>query len=126
MDTHVWLWALATPGRLNHAALAAISDPENEVVLSVASAWEVAIKHAIGKLPLSSTPAQLVDVSMRELNVSVLPIALDHVLAAASLPLHNRDPFDRILIAQTQRDGLTLVTADTAILQYGAAVLWAA
>jgi PIN domain nuclease of toxin-antitoxin system len=124
IDTHVWLWMLATPGRLNDATLAAIKNQENEAVISVASAWEVAIKHALGKLPLSSTPSQLVDVSVRELKMSV-PIALDHVLAAASLPPHHKDPFDRILVAQAQLEGLTLVTADTAIWKYGGAVLWA-
>jgi PIN domain nuclease of toxin-antitoxin system len=100
-------------------------NPDNEAVISVASAWEVAIKHALGKLSLSSTPSQLVDVSVRELKVSVLPIALDHVLAAASLPPHHKDPFDRILVAQAQLEGLTLVTADAAIWKYGGAVLWA-
>ena len=125
VDTHVWLWMLAAPGRLNDATLAAISNPENEAVISVASAWEVAIKHALGKLPLSSTPSQLVDVSVRELRVTVLPIALDHALAAASLPSHHKDPFDRILIAQAQLGGLTLVTADEAIRKYGGAIMWA-
>ena len=94
-------------------------------ILSVASAWELAIKHALGKLPLHGSPSQLVEVSVRELNMSVLPIALGHALAAAGLPLHHRDPFDRMLVAQAQLDGLTLVTADAALQAYGGALLWA-
>lgn len=125
MDTHVWLWMLAAPERLNDSARAAIANPENEAVLSVASAWEVAVKHALGKLPLSSPPDRLVDVSVRQFKVIVLPIALDHALAAASLPPIHKDPFDRILVAQAQLDGLTLVTADAIIRQYGGAVMWA-
>jgi PIN domain nuclease of toxin-antitoxin system len=114
---------LTTPERLADSARAAIANPNNEAVLSVASVWEVAIKHALGKLPLGRPPSQLVDVSVRELKVIVLPIALDHVLVAASLPLHHKDPFDRILVAQAQVDSLTLVTADEALRQYGGALM---
>ena len=125
VDTHVWLWILTTPERLCDGARSAITDDENEAILSAVSAWEVAIKYALGKLPLSMPPAELVDVSVRELRLTVLPIALDHALAAGALPPHHRDPFDRMLIAQAQLEGLTLVTADETIRQYGGALLWA-
>jgi PIN domain nuclease of toxin-antitoxin system len=125
LDTHVWLWMLTTPERLNEAARSAVADPAHEVVLSAASAWEVAIKHELGKLPLNGSPAQLVEVSIRELNVSVLPITIGHALAAATLPLHHKDPFDRMLVAQAGLEGLTLVTADEVIRQYDGVLLWA-
>ncbi|HEX2687377.1 MAG TPA: type II toxin-antitoxin system VapC family toxin [Kofleriaceae bacterium] len=125
MDTHVWLWMLAAPGRLNDSARAAIANPKNEALLSVASAWEAAIKHTLGKLPLNSPPSRLVDVSIQEFGMLVLPIALDHVLVAANLPQHHKDPFDRILVAQAQVDGSTLATADPALRQYGGALMWA-
>ncbi|HEX8106464.1 MAG TPA: type II toxin-antitoxin system VapC family toxin [Kofleriaceae bacterium] len=86
VDTHVWLWMLTAPERMNQAARDAIVDPANEVIVSVASAWEVAIKHALGKLPLHAPPARLVEISVTMLAVNVLPIALDHALAAAALP----------------------------------------
>jgi PIN domain nuclease of toxin-antitoxin system len=126
VDTHIWLWMLTAPERMNEAARNAIANPANEVILSVASAWEVAIKHALGKLPLHAPPARLVEISVTMLGVNVLPIALDHALAAAALPQHHRDPFDRMLVAQAQLDGLTLVTADDVLRQYGGTLLWAA
>lgn len=125
MDSHVWLWMLTTPERLNDSTRTALATPENEVVLSVASVWEVAIKHALGKLPLNGPASLLVDVSIRSLKVNILPIALDHALTAANLPPHHKDPFDRILVAQAQLEGLTLVTADHVIPQYGGALMWA-
>ena len=91
MDTHVWLWTLTTPERLNESTRSAIRDPENEAVLSVASVWEVAIKHALGKLPLSGSPSRLIEVSVHQLKLNVLPIAAGHALAAATLPLHHKD-----------------------------------
>jgi PIN domain nuclease of toxin-antitoxin system len=126
VDTHVWLWMLANPERLNESTRVAIANPENEALLSVASAWEVAIKHALGKLPLRGPVSLLVDISVRELHINVLPIALDHALEAASLPAHHKDPFDRMLIAQARREELILVTADEAVRRYGGALMWAA
>jgi PIN domain nuclease of toxin-antitoxin system len=77
---------LTTPERMNEAAREAIADPANQVIVSVASAWEIAIKHALGKLPLHVPPARLVEISVTMFAMSVLPIALDHALAAAALP----------------------------------------
>jgi PIN domain nuclease of toxin-antitoxin system len=123
LDTHVWLWAMVSPERLNQATRTAIADPTNEAWLSVASAWETAIKRALGKLALD--PALLVDVSIQQLRIQVLPIALDHALEAASLPAHHRDPFDRMLVAQARLEGLTLVTADHLLQKYDQGVMWA-
>jgi PIN domain nuclease of toxin-antitoxin system len=94
LDTHVWLWTVTTPERLNAAARAMIASSENELVLSAASAWEIAIKHELGKLPLPMSPAQLVESSVRDLGAKVLPITVEHALSAATLPMHHRDPAD--------------------------------
>jgi len=109
---------LTTPERMNESAREAVANPANDVIVSVASAWEVA---TASRAP----PARLVEISVTMFAVTVLPIALDHALAAAALPTHHRDPFDRMLVAQAQLDGLTLVTADDVIRQYGCTLLWA-
>jgi PIN domain nuclease of toxin-antitoxin system len=97
-----------------------------EIVLSVASIWEVGIKHAMGKLPLNAGVPALVDEAARELRARVLPIEMDHVIEAAGLPMHHRDPFDRLLVAQARTEGLTLVTLDEALRPYDVPLLWAA
>ncbi len=125
LDTHVWLWSLGDPDRLSSTVRAAIVDAP-EVVLSVASVWEVGIKHAMGKLALPGGPRPLVDEAVRALHARVLPIGVDHVLEAARLPMYHRDPFDRLLVAQCRVEGLTLVTVDEALRPYEVALLWAA
>src|SRR6188474_3385191 len=109
---------LATPERVHERARTAISDPENDVLLSVASIWEAAIEFASGKLPLNSPPARLVEASLRDLAAEILPIEAAHAVTAASLPLHHRDPFDRALIAQSRCEQITLVSVDEAIRLY--------
>jgi PIN domain nuclease of toxin-antitoxin system len=94
-------------------------------LLSVASAWEIAIKFAAGKLRLPQAPDGLVAQWMAEDRVAPLPILLTHALRAGELPPHHRDPFDRLLIAQAQIEGLTLLTADRELAQYDVAVHWA-
>ena len=125
LDTHVWLWMLSAPERLNAATQSALTDSATELWLSVASAWEVAIKHARGKLPLQDRVGDLVALSSQSFGMSVLPIRLPHTLTAAELPPHHNDPFDRMLVAQAQLEGMTLVTGDEIVARYGATVLWA-
>lgn len=125
LDTHVWLWSMGDPDRVSPTVRATIVDA-SEVVLSVASVWEVGIKHAMGKLPLPAGVRPLVDEAVRELRVRVLPIGTDHVLEASVLPMHHRDPFDRLLVAQARAEGLTLVTVDEALRPYDVSLLWAA
>ena len=123
LDTHILLWALLAPERLSAPAQAAIRDPANDVFVSAASAWEMAIKLSLGKLPAppnadSWLPQQLV------LNqFSVLPVTLEHALAVERLPRHHGDPFDRLLIAQAQQDRMTLVTVDPMLDPYGVPLL---
>lgn len=114
LDTNVLIWALANPARLSTVATDTLEDSDNEVLVSMVSPWEIAIKSALGNLPpLTDLEAQLEDKRFE-----LLPISLHHTEAVTSLPHHHGDPFDRMLIAQAQVEGLTLVTSDREIRRY--------
>ena len=113
LDTQCWLWWFAQPERLNEEAIAHIADKMNELWFSVASIWEIGIKNAIGKLPLPEQIDSYISSRMVQLGVQYLEIRAPHALRAAALPLHHRDPFDRMLIAQAQIEDMTLVSADS-------------
>ncbi len=119
LDSHVFVWAKLEPGKLSDAARAAVFDPDNSVFVSVASAWELWIKHA--KKPISPVldggPAAFLSAAS-ESDIALLDITLGHAAVAADLPLWHRDPFDRMLIAQAIVEQLTLVTADPVIVRY--------
>jgi len=123
LDTHIWLWAVMEPERLNPAIRTAI-ETEVELVLSVASLWEMAIKYAAGKLRIEGNleTFRLTVTRMRGTELVILP---EHAIAAAALPQHHRDPFDRMLIAQATIENLTLVTADEMVRSYSGDLLWA-
>jgi PIN domain nuclease of toxin-antitoxin system len=112
LDTHAFLWAAGSPARLSETARAAIADRANDVYVSVAVAWEIAIKAGSGKLRLPMEPAAYLPSRLAAMGLTPLPITLDHALAVAALPAVHADPFDRIMIAQAQVEGLTLVTRD--------------
>jgi PIN domain nuclease of toxin-antitoxin system len=118
LDTQVFLWAASDPEKFSKRARAAIEDSSNEVFVSAAVAWEIAIKHALGKLNIPLAPAAYVPARLNALGFKPLPIALEHALAVCGLPSHHNDPFDRIMAAQAQVEGLTLVTSDQSILKY--------
>ena len=120
LDTHVFLWwAEGVDERITPASRAAILAAP-AVFVSIASAWELTIKTALGKMRLGVTFAHALSVN----NFAPLPIALHHVDRVAGLPLHHRDPFDRMLAAQAIHEGLTLVTHDRAFAEYWLPVLW--
>ncbi len=123
LDSHVWLWACTTPERLAEPARAAI-ESATELGLSVVSIWEIAIKHAVGRLPLPAGPAGLRD-ELLALGATELTICAEHAMRAAALPLVHRDPFDRMLVAQAEVERMTLVTADELVRAYGGQILWA-
>jgi PIN domain nuclease of toxin-antitoxin system len=121
LDTHALLWALSAPGNLPADIREALEDPANIVFVSAASAWEMAIKQARGKLryPAADVAAALGRASLLE-----LPVTIRHAEAAARLPPLHRDPFDRMLVAQAQTEGLSLVSRDPAVRQYQVTVVW--
>lgn len=118
LDTHCWLWLQTEPERFPDRLLSSLADGSVDLFLSAASAWEIGIKHAAGRLTLPEAPAVYVPEGMRRTGTRELPVSHDHALAASALPPHHRDPFDRLLVAQSRIEGLPLVTADRAIRRY--------
>jgi PIN domain nuclease of toxin-antitoxin system len=123
LDTHTLLWFVANDSALSGTARTLI-ETADDVFVSVASAWETAIKVHLGKLTVDAPSAEwFFGEQMRANGFTYLPIAPAHVFRAAALPLHHRDPFDRMLIAQSLVEGLTLVTPDD-FRAYGLAAAW--
>lgn len=118
LDTQVWLWMVATPERLAPAARALVTAADNELLFSAASAWEIAIKHALGKLTTPEPPDVFVPRLMAQLGITPLPVLHRHALHVATLPPRHRDPFDRLLVAQAQLEELPILTADPAFGLY--------
>ena len=118
LDTHVWLWLVSRPESLQNECLTQLARPDAEIFLSVASAWEIGIKYAMGKLDLPEPPEKYIPSRLTRDRVAVIPIELPHAMKASSLPLLHRDPFDRLMVAQAQLLGLNLVTRDPMIQQY--------
>jgi PIN domain nuclease of toxin-antitoxin system len=125
IDTHCWLWAMVAPDRLNAAATELIGSDENTVVFSAVSAWEIAIKVGLGKLQLPEPVDNYVVSRIDDQAMKPMPVYIHHALRVAELPPHHRDPFDRLLIAQAQIEGLPLMTADAAIAAYDVEIIWA-
>lgn len=119
LDTHVLLWGALRKKRLGPLATAAIEDPANDAFVSVVSVWEIEIKRGKGKLRIAAE----IEEALVGQSLKPLPVTFEHVLAVESLPRHHRDPFDRMLIAQAQVEGLTLVTSDRQIRGYPVATM---
>lgn len=122
LDTHIFLWLQTDPERLGEH-LPIVADERNKLLLSAASSWEIAVKYQLGKLPLPEAPERYVPGRMRAIGAEALAIEHPHALAVARLPPLHRDPFDRLLVAQAELLGLTIVTADSAIAEYPIATL---
>ena len=123
LDTHVWLWMLTAPERLQGRALELIDDSRNELALSAASSWEIAIKSQLGKLQLPEAPDTFVPDRMRRTGVRGLAISHAHALRTSGLPALHRDPFDRLLIAQAQVESLPIVTSDPIFTRYDVTII---
>ena len=123
-DTHVLLWAAASPQRISRKVRMLIENRENALIFSAASIWEIVIKRTLGRRDFRVDP-QRVRRRLIENGYDELPIGGEHVLRVASLPAVHRDPFDRLLVAQALHEGLVLVTADRALAQYPASVVMA-
>jgi PIN domain nuclease of toxin-antitoxin system len=124
LDTHVLLWWHDQPARLTEATYGAISDLGNDVFISVVNGWEIQIKAQLGKLTLPKPLRALLHEEEATNGFRILPVTLEHVYALDSLPLHHRDPFDRLLNAQAHQEGLILVTHDPKFSAYAVPLLW--
>ncbi len=123
LDTHVFIWWADQQETLSATVLSALKDEGNELVLSVASVWEMQIKVQLGKLRLSSPLRELVESQVETNDLKILRVELAHVLVLDTLPFHHRDPFDRMLIAQSIQEDVTLVSADPEFPAYSVKLL---
>lgn len=123
VDTHVWLWMQTEPERLRDETRELIEDVANDLLLSAASAWEIAIKYRIGKLKLPEEPTTYVPDRMRRSGTTPLAVETAHALRTSQLPDHHSDPFDRLLVAQAQLLSIPIVTVDVHIPAYDVAVV---
>lgn len=124
LDTHAFLWFILNDPRLSRTAAALLADPANELFLSPATYWEMAIKVSLGKYALPRPFADFMDDQLARNSLTVLPITAAHAAVVAGLPFHHRDPFDRLLAAQALAEGIALVSADTVFDAYGVVRLW--
>ena len=125
LDTHAFLWWTSEDGRrLSDRARALLIDPSTEALVSGASAWEIAIKAATGRLEIDGDPEAWVPERITRYGFSPLRVELAHALRAGRLPPIHRDPFDRLLVAQAQVEGIPIVTSDPSIARYDVEVIW--
>jgi PIN domain nuclease of toxin-antitoxin system len=124
LDTHVFLWWITNQALLSDQAQQIIRDGSNDLFFSASSAWEIAIKARLGKLQLPDPLERFIAEQITINAFQPLPIQLSHALHVYNLPQHHRDPFDRILIAQSQMEGLPILTADPWIAKYDVQVVW--
>jgi PIN domain nuclease of toxin-antitoxin system len=124
LDTHTFLWFISDSPRLSATARMTIQDGGNEILLSVASVWEMAIKSSLGKLTLPDPFATFVTEQMRLNEIALLDITVTHAAMVERLPYHHRDPFDRLLVAQASVEDVDFIGADSVFDGYGIRRLW--
>lgn len=124
LDTSVWLWSLAAPERIGRKGQELLARGTEEFYLSAASSREMCIKSALGKLKLPEPVVRYVPNRMMAQGIRPLPITHSHALAVSELPTYHTDPFDRLLIAQAQVEGMTILTADRAFRLYPVEIVW--
>jgi PIN domain nuclease of toxin-antitoxin system len=124
LDTHTFLWWITQDPRLSAQAAEIIGNGENQVFISATTGWEIAIKTQIGRLILPDEPQRFVLEQLRINSMESLPIEMRHALHISTLPSHHQDPFDRMLIAQAQVEGLPILSADPKIRRYEVTVVW--
>ncbi|CAN5797607.1 type II toxin-antitoxin system VapC family toxin [soil metagenome] len=123
LDTHVFIEAIAAPERLPVALRDALRDPDVALLVSAVTAWEMAVKHALGLLRVDEVLVRRFHMHVAGLGASELPLTAEHMLAAAALPPHHSDPFDRMLVAQARTERVPLATTDARVLRYEVASL---
>lgn len=124
LDTHTLIWFISGDNQLSTRCRKLIEDSNNEIYLSIASLWEMAIKHSIGKLNLSQPFNKLFPLQLIENDILLLGITLDHLYDVCDLPLHHRDPFDRIMVSQARIEDLQLISADSMLDGYDIQRVW--
>ena len=124
LDTHTFIWFVTNSPRLSPSAKALIEDEFNEKLFSTASIWEMAIKHSLGKLRFDLPLTTFLKQQMVQNSMDVLSIEIDHIAIVATMPLHHRDPFDRLLIAQAIVEQVPIVGVDSAFDAYSIQRLW--
>lgn len=124
LDTHAFLWWISGDDRLSDRASRTIADGRNEIFVSAASIWEIAIKARLGRLSIPGDPGQFIGGQVVENAFRGLPIVAGHAVRIWELPDHHRDPFDRMLVAQAQVEGLALISRDPEVARYDIEVVW--
>ena len=124
LDTHTFLWWNMDDAQLSSLARELIANGNNEIFLSAASAWEIAIKTARGRLTLPEDPTRYVSNRLSLHGFQALPVQIHHAVQVYKLPLHHADPFDRLLIAQSQIESMSLISVDMEIRKYEVEVIW--
>lgn len=124
LDTHAFIWWDRDTAKLPAATLNRLQSPENQVLLSLTSLWEIQIKLQLGKLTLRGNLANIVGQQQAEGNITLLPIEFSHILDLEQLPQHHRDPFDRLLISQSRVEDATIVSRDPIFQRYDCQLLW--
>jgi PIN domain nuclease of toxin-antitoxin system len=124
LDTHAFLWFCQDDPQLSATAKAVIEDPANRKLLSVACCWEIAIKAGLGKLTLGEPSATYIAGAITRTGFEIFPITLPHATGVESLPLHHRDPFDRLLVAQALAETVPIVSRDAGLDPYGVRRVW--
>jgi PIN domain nuclease of toxin-antitoxin system len=124
LDTHTFLWWNMDDAQLSSLAKEIIADGANEIFLSAATAWEIAIKTARGRLELPEDPTRYVSSRMNLHGFQALPVQIHHAVQVYKLPMHHADPFDRLLIAQSQIESMPLISVDAEIRKYEVEVVW--
>ena len=124
LDTHTFIWWADVPEKLSANALTALEDENNRLILSVVSVWEMQIKSQLMKLKLSLPLKDLIESQQQANELEILPVRIEHVLALDSLPLHHKDPFDRLLVAQSMVEQTAIVSIDSKLSAYSVSLLW--
>ena len=124
LDTHAFLWFVTSDPQLSEAALDLIAEPTNEVLLSPASYWEIAIKVSLGKYPLTVPFETFFQEGISGSDMTILPIEVRHAAVLSSLPMHHKDPFDRMMVSQVIAEQIPIVSVDAALDAYEVQRLW--
>lgn len=125
LDTHAFIWWDEDPAKLGLAARTACFDPDNVLILSAVSVWEIQLKQMLGKLSLRKPLRQMLGDQMQQNGLQICPIATEPILQLSTFPFHHRDPFDRLLISQAKTEGWTIATHDRAFGEYEIPIIWA-